>query len=138
MPKWLFVATYYNQPSTNIKMRLKPVLLAPRCRRHEVTNLFFYIMIVHFYNCRKLDIIGYDTWFFSVAKNRFLSTGSESVSKPCWNRLVYFIKNIWIMERKRSGRFRRIFTVAFLLFLAPVGSSSPAGQSLTFTQPNLT
>ena len=41
-------------------------------------------------------------------------------------------KITWIMERKRS-----IFTVDFILFLAPVGGSNPAGQSLTFTQPNL-
>ena len=35
------------------------------------------------------------------------------------------------MERERSNGFRRAFTVAFLLFLVPVG------QSLTFTEPNL-
>ena len=37
------------------------------------------------------------------------------------------LKNFRIMERKQSSGFRRIFIVAFLLFLAP------AGQSLTFT-----
>ncbi len=31
------------------------------------------------------------------------------------------------MERKRSSEFRSIFTVAFLLYLAPVGGSNPAG-----------
>ena len=43
------------------------------------------------------------------------------------------------MERK-DVVVRRIFTVAFLLFLAPAGAltlldqfSNPAGQSLTFT-----
>ena len=40
------------------------------------------------------------------------------------------------MKRKRSNGFRRIFTVAFLLFLALLGGSNPARQSLTFTQPN--
>ena len=39
--------------------------------------------------------------------------------------------------KKRRCGFR-IFTVAFLLFLAHVGGSSPAGQSLTFTYPNAT
>ena len=38
------------------------------------------------------------------------------------------------MEIKRSSGFRRIFTVAFLLFLATTGTFNPAGQSLTFTQ----
>ena len=42
------------------------------------------------------------------------------------------IINRWIMERKRSSGFRRIFKVTFLLFPAP------AGQSLTFTQPYIT
>ena len=37
-------------------------------------------------------------------------------------------KITWIMERKRS-----IFTVDFILFLAPVGGFNPAGQSSTFT-----
>ena len=32
----------------------------------------------------------------------------------------------------------RIFKVAFLLFIAPAGGSSPAGQSLTFTSPKIT
>ena len=51
-------------------------------------------------------------------------------------RVLYYIVNpliIRIMERKRSCEFRRIFTVAFLLFLAHAGGSSPARQSLTFT-----
>ncbi len=34
---------------------------------------------------------------------------------------------IRITERKRRGGFRRIFTVAFLPFLAPAGGSNPAG-----------
>ena len=33
-----------------------------------------------------------------------------------------------IMEGKRSSGFRRIFTVAFLLFLAPAEDSNPARQ----------
>ena len=51
-------------------------------------------------------------------------------------------QRILIMERKRSSGFHRIFTWAFLLFLAPGGVpltlreqfSNPAGQS--FTLPN--
>ena len=42
----------------------------------------------------------------------------------------------WIMERKQSSRVRRIFTVAFLLFLVTAGgynSANPVRQSLTFT-----
>ena len=38
-----------------------------------------------------------------------------------------------IIERKRSSGFRRMFTVAFLLFLAPAWNPNPVGQSLTFT-----
>ncbi len=34
--------------------------------------------------------------------------------------------------------FLRIFTVAFLLFLAPMRGSNAAGQPLTLNQPNLT
>ena len=48
------------------------------------------------------------------------------------------------MDRKRSSGLRRIFTVAFLPFLAPAGAltpwgqvHNPAGQSLTFTQPKI-
>ena len=41
------------------------------------------------------------------------------------------------MERKRSSGFRRIFKVAFLLFLTLMGLfPNPTGQSLTFTLPN--
>ena len=36
-------------------------------------------------------------------------------------------------ENEVPREFRRIFTVAFLLFLAPAGGSNPEGQSLTFT-----
>ena len=32
------------------------------------------------------------------------------------------------MERKRSKVFRRIFIVAFILFLDPAGGSNPAGH----------
>ena len=52
-------------------------------------------------------------------------------------------KKTGIMERTWSSGFCRIFTVAFLLFLASAGGSwgsypagpisNPAGQSLTFT-----
>ena len=42
-------------------------------------------------------------------------------------------KRLWIMERKQSSVFRRIFKVVFLLFLDSAGGSNPAGQSLTFT-----
>ena len=35
---------------------------------------------------------------------------------------------VWIMERKQSSGFRRIFTVAFLLFLAPAGGSNPISK----------
>ena len=49
----------------------------------------------------------------------------------------YAIKTFWIMERKRSSWFCRIFTVAFLLLLAPARGFNPTGQSLTFTQSNL-
>ena len=47
------------------------------------------------------------------------------------------------MERNRSSGFCRIFTEAFLLFLAPVGGTNPAGgskpvgQLLTITVINL-
>ncbi len=34
--------------------------------------------------------------------------------------------NIWIKERIQSGRFHRIFTVAFLLLLAPERDFNPA------------
>ena len=54
-------------------------------------------------------------------------------------------KHNWIKRRVRRRWFLRIFTVAFLLFLAPVWGSSPAGpifnpagHSLTLTSPNLT
>ncbi len=41
--------------------------------------------------------------------------------------LIQKLKNpIRIMERKRSLGFRRNFTVAFLLLIAPAGGSSPA------------
>ena len=36
-------------------------------------------------------------------------------------------KNFRIMERKRSSGFRRIFTVAFLLSLAPAWGPNPTG-----------
>ena len=54
-----------------------------------------------------------------------------------FKNMVYLIslkKNNWIMERIRSRRFRCIFTVAFLLFLANAEGVFPknAGQSLTF------
>ena len=45
-------------------------------------------------------------------------------------------KIFWIMERKRSSGFRRILTVAFVLFLDPVGGSNPTGQPLIFTKSN--
>ena len=41
-------------------------------------------MTVHFYIRRKLDIMQYDTKFFSVAENWLLSTGYYSVLKPFW------------------------------------------------------
>ena len=45
-------------------------------------------------------------------------------------------KIFWIMERKRSSGFRRILTVAFVLFIDPVGGSNPTGQPLIFTKSN--
>ena len=42
------------------------------------------------------------------------------------------------MEGKRSSGFSRIFTVAFLLFLASARGSKPVGQSLKITQPKIT
>ena len=33
----------------------------------------------------------------------------------------------WIKGRIRNGEFLRIFTVAFLLFIAPAGGSNPVG-----------
>ena len=38
-------------------------------------------------------------------------------------------KDFRIKGRIRIGGFLRIFTVAFLLFLAPTGGCNPAGQS---------
>ena len=38
----------------------------------------------------------------------------------------------WIMERRQSSGFRHIFTVFFLLFLAPARGSNPSGKSITF------
>ena len=42
-----------------------------------------------------------------------------------------------IKGRIRSESFLRIFTVAFILFLAPTVCSNPAGHLLTLTEPNL-
>ena len=38
-----------------------------------------------------------------------------------------YILKFWIMERKQSSGFHCIFTLAFLLFLAPAGGSNPEG-----------
>ena len=50
-----------------------------------------------------------------------------------------FCKKFWIIGTIRCYLFFLIFTVAFLLFLAPAGDPNPAGQSLTLilTKPNL-
>ena len=37
------------------------------------------------------------------------------------------------MEKKQINGFRRIFTIALLLFLGPAEGLNPAGQLLTFT-----
>ena len=43
-------------------------------------------------------------------------------------------KIFWIMVRIRNGRFLRMFTVAFLLFLVPTGGgSNPVDRSLSLT-----
>ena len=44
---------------------------------------------------------------------------------------------IEIKEIKRSSGFRRISTVAFILSVALARGSNHAGQSSTFTKPNL-
>ena len=46
----------------------------------------FNIMIVHFYILRKLDIIRYDTWFFSIALHWIL-IGFEAMLKTFWLNL---------------------------------------------------
>ncbi len=59
-----------------------------------------------------------------------------------WRKFKHDTQNdenrFWIKERIRSGELLRIFSVAFLLFLAPVVGFNPAGHSLILTQPNLT
>ena len=60
---------------------------------------------------------------------KFLHKIEISFNLPEWK--------LEIMERKQSSGVRRIFTVIFLLFLAPAGGSNNAGKTLTFTQPNL-
>ena len=68
----LFFASYYKQLSAYIKytiIRLKPFLARAK------TTSFNLVYNVHFYNRRKLDTIQYYTKFFSMAENRFKSTG---------------------------------------------------------------
>ena len=62
-------------------------------------------------------------------KNLYFKFLKHDFSFACFGGRVF----LWIIERKRSCGFRRIFTVAFLLFLAHVWGSNPVGQSLTFT-----
>ncbi len=40
--------------------------------------------------------------------------------------------------KNQKLEFLRIFTVAFLLFLAPMGGSNPEGHLLTLTKPKIT
>ena len=42
--------------------------------------------------------------------------------------IIFLVKKVRIMGRIRSCMFLCIFTVAFLLFLAPAGGCNPAGQ----------
>ncbi len=46
---------------------------------------------------------------------------------------VQFMEIIGIKGRSRSGGFLSVFTIAFLLFLAPAGGSNPARHSLNLT-----
>ena len=77
----------------------------------------------------------YQYFFFNLAElvaNMLLFASNDEA--------LNILLDHWIMERKQSSGFRRIFTVAFLLFLAPAGSLvmrgifyNPVRQSLTFT-----
>ena len=69
-----------------------------------------------------------------VSSSSIVSLYSAVIRKKYFN----LKKNIWIMERKQTSGFRRIFTLAILLFLAPSRSSNPTGQSITLKLPNLT
>ena len=71
-------------------------------------------------------LIFYLNFSFAIKFNRQLSCDWKWTDK-----IICYI--FWVMEIKLSGGFRRFFTVAFLLVLAPAESSNSAGQS----NPNL-
>ncbi len=52
---------------------------------------------------------------------------SESPESFSYYTAEIFGEDFWIKGRIRSGGLLRIFTEAFLLFLAPAGGSNPAG-----------
>ena len=54
---------------------------------------------------------------------RLTAIDTTMFRRATWNYIQVRIpvKKNWIKERIRSGRFLRVFTVAFLLFLAPTG-----------------
>ncbi len=71
-----------------------------------------------------------------VSEKRLLYT--DIIIKAYYKLFQKYIKQFLVGKnringRKRSSGFLRVFTVAFLLFLTPTGSSNPAGHSLTLT-----
>ena len=60
-----------------------------------------------------------------------LDLEASHILAPVLLLIPRMISGSW-KENEVEG-FRRIFTIAFLLFIAPAGGTIPAGQSFTFT-----
>ena len=77
------------------------------------------------------------TELFSSVFSHLLFQYLIPLQEYCPHVQTFHVKETyWIIERERTSGFRRIFTVAFLLFLDPAGGSIPADNHEHL--PNLT
>ena len=113
-------SAFYCCPSTNCP---HTALASHTDIIYKVTIIFFYALLLKICSPHSITQSNFSgIWTKDFPKN-------VTFKKKRWSvKIILSLK-----ENEVASWFCRIFTVAFLLFLAPAGGSYPGGQPLTFT-----
>ena len=100
--------------------------------------MYIYRFIIQtYFDCKVIDFLGgipnLDTGILEPAIRDQEIDGEALLLLTQVNNVANKSQLIMDHGKKRSSEFCPIFSVAFLLFLAPAEGSNPAGQSSTFT-----